>query len=110
MLYRLKGAFRYFFFFILILIGFVSVRYDFLQSLNRIETKLLLNENEGSFIKNQTIHLAATPSKLEMIPQPKINEPAQVVKKRFVVFECKSLCGGWADRLKGLKTYLKNNF
>jgi hypothetical protein len=110
MLYRSKITFRFFFFFILILIGFAKVQYDFIHRLNRIEKKLLLNENEGSFIINQPIHLAATPSIVEMIPQPKINEPAQVVKKRFVVFECKSLCGGWADRLKGLKTYLKNNF
>ena len=66
------------------------------------------NEHEGSFIKNQQIQRAITPGGVEMIPQPKINEPGQVVKKRFVVFECESLCGGWADRLKGLKIYFKH--
>lgn len=90
-------------FFVLILIGFVAVRYDFLYRLNRIETKLLLNEQESDLNRKEVNTRIKAPAEgAIVVPRSKVTQPIPANSKRFIVFECKSLCGGWADRLKGL--------
>jgi hypothetical protein len=96
MLYRLKGAFRYLIIFTLVFVAFLAVRNDFIFRTNRINAKTVFNQ-ELEVIRRPLLEEG------QILNISKVSKGNDIVKskKKYIVFECKSLCGGWADRLKG---------
>ena len=96
MLYRLRGAFRYLIIFTLVFIAFLAVRNDFIFRTSNINAKSVFNQ-ELEAIRRPLLDEST------VLNVSKVSKGNDVVKtkKKYIVFECKSLCGGWADRLKG---------
>jgi len=84
MSHRLKNALMYLLILILIIIFMVFVR---------------RNKINESFVENLSIYRENS----NQISNSKTNLSITEPKKRFILFDCSTdLCGGWADRLKGI--------
>ncbi len=84
MSHRLKNALMYLLILILIIIFMVFVR---------------RNKINESFVENLSIYRENS----NQISNSKTNLSITEPKKRFILFDCGTdLCGGWADRLKGI--------
>jgi hypothetical protein len=57
------------------------------------------NKINESFVEDLSIYRENSNQISDSKTNPSITEP----KKRFILFDCSTdLCGGWADRLKGI--------